>query len=87
MPNYYGYGLGARAIEGRDGLADFERFVRDVEGTPGVDYVALVCGFWYEFSLAMGEPWLGFRIRNRTVRSIIVNKRRRGEICVFCVLV
>jgi hypothetical protein len=67
MPNYFGYGIGDRRLRGRYELANFERFIDDVEKTPGVDYVALVCGFWYEFSVAMGEPWLGFRIRERSV--------------------
>ena len=30
-------------------------------------YVAMVCGFWYEWSLALGEPWFGFDIKKRTV--------------------
>jgi hypothetical protein len=67
MPNYFGYGIGDRKLRGRNELNNFERFIEDVEKTPGADYVALVCGFWYEFSLAMGEPWLGFRIRERSV--------------------
>jgi hypothetical protein len=67
MPNYFGYGLGDRALSSQFELASFERHITDVESTPGVDYIALVCGFWYEFSLAMGEPWFGFRIRERSV--------------------
>lgn len=68
MPNYFGYGIGNRAISGKAEIpANFERFIDDVKSTPGVDYTALVCGFWYEFSLAMGEPWFGFRIRERSV--------------------
>ncbi|KAF1829858.1 NAD(P)-binding protein [Decorospora gaudefroyi] len=65
LPNYYGYGLGAHAI--RDPIADFSHYITDVAQTPDVSYVALVCGSWYEFSLAMGEPWFGFRIRDRSV--------------------
>jgi len=68
MPNYFGYGIGDRALSGKADLpANFERYIDDVKSTPGVDYTALVCGFWYEFSLAMGEPWFGFRIRDRSV--------------------
>jgi hypothetical protein len=67
MPNYFGYGLNDRKLGKQDELADFMRFIEDVENTPGVDYIALVCGFWYEFSLAMGERWLGFRIRERSL--------------------
>ena len=68
MPNYFGYGIGDRALSGKTDLpANFERYIDDVKSTPGVDYTALVCGFWYEFSLAMGESWFGFRIRDRSV--------------------
>jgi hypothetical protein len=67
MPNYFGYGIKDRKLSGRYELSNFEHFIEHVEKTPGVDYIALVCGFWYEFSLAMGEPWLGFRIRERSV--------------------
>ncbi|KAF1359309.1 hypothetical protein EJ07DRAFT_166294 [Lizonia empirigonia] len=27
----------------------------------------MCCGFWYEFSLSMGEPWFGFDIKSRKV--------------------
>ena len=30
-------------------------------------YIGLVCGFWYEWSLALGEPWYGFDIKNKKV--------------------
>lgn len=33
----------------------------------GASYIALVCGFWYEWSLALGEQWFGFDIKNRKV--------------------
>jgi hypothetical protein len=86
MPNYYGYGLGTRAIKG-EGLTDFTRYINDVRDTADVDYVALVCGFWYEFSVAMGEPWLGFRIRKRTVRFNQKEGRKEGGGVVGGVLV
>jgi hypothetical protein len=75
MPNYFSYGLGARGVDLSE-LANFNAAVDDVAKTPGVDYVALVCGIWYEFSLAMGEPWLGFRIRDRTVTMYGDGERR-----------
>ncbi|KAG9187322.1 tryptophan synthase beta chain [Alternaria panax] len=76
MPNYFGYGIKDRKLGGRSELANFERFINDVEKASGVGYVALVCGFWYEFSVAMGEPWLGFRIRERSVTMYNDGKKK-----------
>jgi hypothetical protein len=69
MPNYFAYGIGARggALHEDPILGQFGRWITDVQDTPGVDYIALVCGFWYEFSLALGEQWLGFDIPGRKV--------------------
>ncbi|KAH7397397.1 hypothetical protein BKA66DRAFT_454283 [Pyrenochaeta sp. MPI-SDFR-AT-0127] len=71
MPNYYAYGIGSRAggLSSDPILGSFSNFIGDVKnvGDDSVSYVALVCGFWYEFSLALGEQWLGFVIKNRTV--------------------
>ncbi|KAF2026547.1 putative oxidoreductase CipA, partial [Setomelanomma holmii] len=73
MPNYYGYGLSERSGSAPADpiLGSFGRFVNDVrsvqeKGWKG-KYVALCCGFWYEFSLGMGEAWLGFDLHNRKV--------------------
>ena len=33
----------------------------------GLSYISMTCGFWYEWSLALGEPWFGFDIKNRKV--------------------
>lgn len=33
----------------------------------GASYIALVCGFWYEWSLALGEISFGFDIKNKKV--------------------
>ncbi|KAI4908353.1 hypothetical protein J4E90_008978 [Alternaria incomplexa] len=42
MPNYFGYGIGDRALSGKADLpANFERFIDDVKSTPGLDYTAL----------------------------------------------
>jgi nucleoside-diphosphate-sugar epimerase len=69
MPNYYGFGLGARAgtLATDPLLSIFSAAIDDVRNTDGVSFVALCCGFWYEFSLAMGEEWYGFDIGKRRV--------------------
>ena len=33
----------------------------------GASYIVMICGFWYEWSLALGEQWFGFDIKNRKV--------------------
>jgi hypothetical protein len=69
MPNYFGFGLGARAgtLATDPLLSIFGAAIDDVRNTDGVSFVALCCGFWYEFSLAMGEEWYGFDINKRRV--------------------
>ncbi|CAO2647573.1 Nn.00g084950.m01.CDS01 [Neocucurbitaria sp. VM-36] len=69
MPNYYSFGLGSRggALSTDPLLGSFERFINDVKKHEELHYVALCCGFWYEFSLGMGEPWYGFDIKKRSV--------------------
>lgn len=80
MPNYYAYGIGARAggLSSDPILGSFNKFIDDVKNvdTDGVNYVALICGFWYEFSLSLGEQWLGFDIKNRTVTMYDDGKRK-----------
>ena len=54
-------------------LSPFGKFIDDVrsvsvsEGGVKPNFVAMCCGFWYEFSLAKGDPWFGFDIKNRRV--------------------
>jgi hypothetical protein len=69
MPNYYAFGLGERSGSlGSDPiLSTFSTFVEDVRSTDGISFIALTCGFWYEFSLSLGDPWYGFDIKNRKV--------------------
>ncbi|KAF2848613.1 NAD(P)-binding protein [Plenodomus tracheiphilus IPT5] len=69
MPNHYGFGLGARAggLANEPTLAAFKTYIADVEREEEMSYVVLVCSFWYEFSLGMGEEWFGFDIPGRRV--------------------
>ena len=67
MPNVYGFDfqntkLGEETMYGLTGL----EYCKEIEGL-GASYVAMVCGFWYEWSLALGEQWFGFDIKNRKV--------------------
>lgn len=75
MPNYYAFGLGPRGgtLSSDPILGNFGKFIDDVrnvsvpEGGVKPNFIAMCCGFWYEFSLSMGEPWFGFDIKSRKV--------------------
>jgi hypothetical protein len=68
MPNYFGYALSSSTSNRTpDPILDsFERSVTDVRSS-GLKFIALACGFWYEWSLGMGPQWFGFDIANRKV--------------------
>lgn len=65
MPNTFGYPIDRtkpvpdnfyyKAVMGR---------IESVEKS-GVTPIMLSCGFWYEWSLALGEPWFGIDIKER----------------------
>lgn len=67
MPNVYGFDFQNRKLseESMYGITGLE-YCAEIEGLGG-SYVAMVCGFWYEWSLALGEQWFGFDVRNRKV--------------------
>ncbi|KAJ4339814.1 hypothetical protein N0V87_003014 [Didymella glomerata] len=75
MPNYWAFAIGERGgALTRDPLfTSFANYINDVrnvsvtEGGVKPNFVALANGFWYEFSLGMGEPWFGFDIKSRKV--------------------
>lgn len=42
------------------------KYCTEIE-TLGASYTAMVCGFWYEWSLTIGEQWYCFTIKDRKV--------------------
>jgi uncharacterized protein YbjT (DUF2867 family) len=68
MPNYFGYALSSSTSNrSPDPILDsFERSVTDVRSA-GLKFIALACGFWYEWSLGIGPQWFGFDIAGRKV--------------------
>ncbi|KAF2825275.1 NAD(P)-binding protein [Ophiobolus disseminans] len=80
VPNYYGYALSTRTAwaPSDTALGNFERFVDDARSAEkdGVKWIALVCGFWYEFSIGMGEPWAGFDIAGRRVTLLDEGRKK-----------
>lgn len=75
MPNYWAFALGERggAMAADPMFSSFGKAIDDVRNVSVSDegvkphFVALCNGFWYEFSLSMGNPWFGFDIKNRKV--------------------
>jgi hypothetical protein len=66
MPNTYGTDLANRKLaeENLVGIACIERCA-DIESTGVSSYINMACSFWYEWSLALGEPFFGIDIRNK----------------------
>ena len=66
MPNAYGGDLfNPKLAEEPYAKANIGK-IREITELGG-DYIMMVCGFWYEWSLALGEYWYGFDIKNKKV--------------------
>jgi len=67
MPNVYGFDIFNEALRNGSvsGASIFESCM-ELESL-GASYIAMVCGFWYEWSLALGEQSFGFDILNKKV--------------------
>ena len=76
MPNVYGFDIQNKSLgaENLYGKASLQRCA-EVE-SHGASYVAMCCGFWYEWSLALGEQWFGFDIKNKKVTFFDDGKTR-----------
>lgn len=75
MPNAYGY---PSAKEVRpDNISDklVAARMNDVRSNSVSSPIMLGCGFWYEWSLALGEQWFGFTIKDRKVTFFDDGKR------------
>ena len=67
MPNLYGFDPTNKSlIEDNPLGATYLQYCAELESL-GAPYIAMACGFWYEWSLALGEPWFGFDIKDRRV--------------------
>ncbi|CAL5874004.1 uncharacterized protein PFLUO_LOCUS8289 [Penicillium psychrofluorescens] len=67
MPNTYSYPVIPESInkENPYGKVVIDRINDTKNGVSS--FVVLECGFWYEWSLATGEQWFGFTIKDRKV--------------------
>ncbi|KAK9327928.1 hypothetical protein V1520DRAFT_347470 [Lipomyces starkeyi] len=76
MPNSYGYPVDRESLREEDVYAKtVVQKVIDVESNGVSSPITLSCGFWYEWSLALGEQWFGFTIKDRKVTFFDDGKR------------
>ncbi|KAL2261030.1 hypothetical protein VTK26DRAFT_4792 [Humicola hyalothermophila] len=76
MPNVYSYPVEPGApISESDFSANLTATrVAEIEKLGG-SWIILSCGFWYEWSLALGESWFGISIKDRKVTFFDDGKR------------
>ncbi|KGO42643.1 hypothetical protein PEX1_016500 [Penicillium expansum] len=67
MPNAYGFPISPEGV--KDGDLYGKRVISRIDDAQngGSSSVTMPCGFWYEWSLACGEQWFGFTIKDRKV--------------------
>ena len=67
MPNIYGLDKDNKSLAEESLIgATYAKQIAELESLDA-SYIAMSCGFWYEWSLALGEPWFGFDIKERKV--------------------
>ncbi|KAK7413266.1 hypothetical protein QQX98_007854 [Neonectria punicea] len=75
MPNAYGYPIDKENYDEEDTFAAAVLAQIEKVEALGLSTVVLSCGLWYEWSLALGEQWFGFTIKDRKVTMIDDGKR------------
>lgn len=67
MPNTYGFDYENPKLREEDLYSGGSlNHCKEIEGL-GASYIAMCCGYWYEWSLAIGEQWFGFDIKSKKV--------------------
>ncbi|TAQ91630.1 hypothetical protein B7494_g35 [Chlorociboria aeruginascens] len=68
MPNAYGYDpKNKRLMAQLVTASQVAERIAEIEGLGVSAHIAMCCGFWYEWSLALPPPWYGFDVKNRKV--------------------
>jgi len=65
LPNEYGYSPISPSFDTETIMGDKKKEVRKYVEEKGISWVAPCCGFWYEYSLATGEPSFGIDTKNK----------------------
>lgn len=66
MPNSYGYDIHNENLKNDPYLGHIKQGVEEIKDL-GASYVTICCGYWYEWSLALGNQWFGIDIKNNKV--------------------
>ncbi|KAL2167895.1 hypothetical protein VTG60DRAFT_682 [Thermothelomyces hinnuleus] len=66
MPNFYGSDIRNPKLASEPFGAVIKAQLEEMESL-GLSYVSLACATWYEWSLALGDAWFGFQIKDRKV--------------------
>jgi len=64
MPNGFGYDIHNKALNEDLNGNKISKYCSEIESL-GSSYIVMVCGFWYEWSLALPQPWFGFDIKTK----------------------
>ncbi|KAI4090345.1 MAG: hypothetical protein LQ344_004775 [Seirophora lacunosa] len=64
MPNVWSTDIFDESLREEPYFGAFAEACLEIEAL-GANYIVMVCGLWYEWSLACGEPWFGFDIEER----------------------
>ncbi|PWY86476.1 NAD(P)-binding protein [Aspergillus sclerotioniger CBS 115572] len=71
MPNGYGSDFTNDALAKATRRGDvIRKSLQEIEATNVCSWITLVCGFWYEFSMARGEDCFGFDVKNKKLTLI-----------------
>ncbi|KAH8892833.1 NAD(P)-binding protein [Thozetella sp. PMI_491] len=69
MPSLFGFDVRDPKLAGEPHGQAILKSLSEIESL-GLSYITLGCGVWYEWSLALGEQWFGFQIKERKVTFI-----------------
>ncbi|TVY92661.1 hypothetical protein LAWI1_G003070 [Lachnellula willkommii] len=68
MPNVFGYDITNEKLVEEYLYGSATKICDDIQGLGASSYVAMCCGFWYEWSLALGLDTFGFDFRDKKVK-------------------
>lgn len=78
MPNVYGFDVFNKSLQQEESFAAAGVKLCEEMEKLGATYIAMICGFWYEWSIACGEQWFGFDVKARKVTFFDDGKTKIG---------
>ncbi|TVY81128.1 hypothetical protein LSUE1_G003360 [Lachnellula suecica] len=68
MANIYGYDIHNKRLNEASSHGQTSlKYCAEIESLGVSSWVAMICGYWYEWSLALPPPWFGFDIKAKKV--------------------